>query len=74
MHVNEARNENGGCIKIQFWVSGYGYSEPGEACGNVASQTLTIEAESFDKCWNATNATDTIHCRYEVYPSWARGK
>jgi len=70
MHVNEARNENGGCIEIQFWVSGYGYSAPGEACnGNVASQTLTIRAESFDKCWNATNANDTIHCRYELYAS-----
>ena len=70
MHVNEARNENGGCIKVQISVSGLGYGEPGEACeGNVGSQTLTKEVESFNKCWNATNATNTIRCRYELYGS-----
>jgi hypothetical protein len=68
MHVNEARNESGGTIYIQFWVSGFGYSEPAFAVGgNVAKQTLTIERESFNKCWNGTNAKNTIHCRYELW-------
>lgn len=68
IHVNEARNENGGCIAVQIWASGIGYSEPFEQCGgNVAAQELTSRRESFPKCWNRTNALDIIHCRYEAY-------
>jgi hypothetical protein len=68
MHINEARNEAGGCIDVQFWVSGYGYGGVGEACsGNVGEQKLTIRAESFNKCWNASNGNDLIHCRYAVW-------
>jgi hypothetical protein len=66
--VNEARNENGGCIAIQMWAKGYGYSEPFEVCsGGVAWEELTVKVESFPKCWNRTNANDTIHCRYSVW-------
>jgi hypothetical protein len=68
IHVNEARNENSGCIAVQIWASGIGYSEPFEMCGgNVAAQELTIKRESFPKCWNRTNALDIIHCRYSAY-------
>lgn len=68
IHINEARNENGGCIAVQIWASGLGYSEPLEACGGgVATLELTTRRESFPKCWNRTNALDIIHCRYALY-------
>lgn len=70
IRINEARNESGGCIAIQMWASGYGYSEPWEACGGkVIAEELTVHVESFPKCWNRTNASDVIHCRYSIWPT-----
>jgi hypothetical protein len=66
--INEARNENGGCVWIQMWANGYGYSTPVEACGgNVIGEELTVHVESFPKCWNGTNANNLIHCRYALW-------
>jgi hypothetical protein len=63
--TNEARNENGGCISTQIWVSGYGYSPPNEACnGEVSRESPPGGIENFPKCWNSTNETDLIRCRY----------
>ncbi len=68
IRINEARNENGGCIAIQMWAKGYGYSEPWEACyGEVIAEELTVHVESFPKCWNRTNENDVIHCRYSLW-------
>jgi hypothetical protein len=65
---NEGRNESGGCIAIQMWASGYGYSSPIYECGgNSIGEELTVHVESFPKCWNHSNATDTIHCRYSLW-------
>jgi hypothetical protein len=68
MRLNESRNENGGCIAGQMWVSGSGYTTPVELCsGAVVVEELDFRAESFNKCWNRTNAFDEIHCRYATY-------
>jgi hypothetical protein len=68
LHVNEARNESGGCIAIQAYLNGYGYSTPYEVCGgNVAHEEETVKVEGFPKCWNRTNANDLIRCRYAFW-------
>jgi hypothetical protein len=70
IHENEARNESGGCVKIQMWASGFGFSEPAQACGGASiHEELTIRVESFPKCWNSSNASDDVHCRYSLWPS-----
>jgi hypothetical protein len=70
IHANEARNESGGCIAIQMWANGYGYSNPVEMCnGSSIHEELTVKVESFPKCWNRTNANDLIHCRYSIWPT-----
>jgi len=67
---NEARDESGGCVSIQMWANGYGYSEPLKVCsGNSIHEELLVRTESFPKCWNSSNASDNIHCRYSTYPT-----
>jgi hypothetical protein len=68
LHVNEARNESGGCIAIQAYLKGYGYSEPYEVCGgSSAHEEETVHVEGFPKCWNRSNASDLIRCRYAFW-------
>jgi len=67
IHVNEAKNENGGCISVQDWTTNYGYTIPSQLCGEVVIFELTHKEESFPKCWNSTNAKDLIHCRYNTW-------
>jgi hypothetical protein len=70
LRTNEARNESGGCIAIQAYLNGYGYSEPYEVCkGNSAHEEETVDVEGFPKCWNRTNAEDLIRCRYAFWPT-----
>lgn len=68
IHVNESKNENGGCIADQFWTINFGYIVPVEECGGrVDIYELTHKEESFPRCWNRTNANDLIHCRYNTW-------
>jgi hypothetical protein len=68
IHVNESRNESGGCIADQFWTANYGYIIPVEECGGrVDIYELTHKEESFPRCWNRTNARNLIHCRYNTW-------
>jgi hypothetical protein len=68
LHVNEARNQNGGCIAAQNWAAGGGFSPVSEECGGgVAGEVTTKEVEGYPRCWNRTNAKNLIHCRYELY-------
>jgi hypothetical protein len=68
IHVNESKNENGGCIADTFWTVNYGYiSPPSESCGETNVTELTHQEESFPRCWNRTNASDLIHCRYNTW-------
>jgi hypothetical protein len=68
IHVNESKNENGGCIDDAFWTINYGYIGPIEECGGrVDIFELTHKEESFPRCWNRTNANDLIHCRYNTW-------
>ena len=70
IRVNEARNEDGGCVAIQMWANGFGFSEPVEACGGKSiGEELLVKVESFPKCWNRTNSSDLIHCRYALWPT-----
>jgi hypothetical protein len=68
IHVNESKNENGGCIADQFWTINFGYIVPVEECGGrVDIYELTHKEESFPRCWNRTNAKNLIHCRYNTW-------
>ena len=68
VRVNEARNENGGCIATQFWTINHGYLFVQEVCGGkVAIEELSNREESFPRCWNRTNANNLIHCRYALW-------
>ena len=66
VRLNEAKNENGGCVTVQFWTS-EGYSKPFPACGGIATQETSRPIESYPRCWNSTNAKDLIHCRYALW-------
>jgi hypothetical protein len=68
LHINEARNESGGCIAVQFWTVNHGYLPVTEQCGGEAiGQELKVKEESFPRCWNRTNAVDLIRCRYALW-------
>jgi hypothetical protein len=68
IHVNEAKNENGGCVAVQTWSINYGYGFATEECGGrVDIYELTHKEESFPRCWNRTNAKNLIHCRYNTW-------
>jgi len=67
IHVNEGKNENGGCIDVAFWTVNFGYLIPSEFCGGTDLSELTHKEESFPRCWNRTNAKDLIHCRYNTW-------
>jgi hypothetical protein len=65
---NEGRNENGGCIAIQWWYGSYGPVRE-ECAGGFVRSELTTRQEDFPRCWNRTNAKNLIHCRYELWPT-----
>jgi hypothetical protein len=67
IHVNEAKNENGGCIAATFWTVNFGYLIANELCGQTLIVELSHKEESFPRCWNRTNASDLIHCRYNTW-------
>jgi hypothetical protein len=68
LHINEARNESGGCIAVQVWTVAHGYLPTSEECaGEAIGQELKVKEESFPRCWNRTNAFDLIHCRYALW-------
>lgn len=69
LHVQEDRNEDGGCIAGQwYFIEGGGYSAVKERCsGQVLVYYIEDPPEwySFPRCWNRTNAKNLIHCRRE---------
>ncbi|HEY4915479.1 MAG TPA: hypothetical protein VIH92_01095 [Solirubrobacteraceae bacterium] len=68
IHVNEGKNENGGCIALEFWEVNYGYTSPAnEFCDETGVIETTHKEESFPRCWNRTNAKDLLHCRYNTW-------
>lgn len=71
-HVNEARNEEGGCVAAQFFgvnERGEGFYEPvpaKEVCGGGVAGIYWASGKvtSYPRCWNRTNAYSLIHCRH----------
>ena len=65
--VNEARNQNGGCITVQWGYEGGGYSGTVEACGGeVAKYEFGGRSHAYPRCWNRSNSGggySEIHCR-----------
>jgi hypothetical protein len=71
-HENEARNEEGGCVAVQWYgveENGEGFYAPipaKEVCnGGVAGiYWASGKVTSYPRCWNRSNAYDLIHCRH----------
>lgn len=68
VHLNEARNESGHCVAIQWWQGTYGPVHE-ECFGFSISSELVKREESFPRCWNRTNEKNLIHCRYALWSS-----